>query len=70
MHRRIPSPLWADKPPPPPDLYDEGVPVGLYHVVLEHIDVSYDIDGQGEVLLRGARPNVVASQQRGLSLIA
>ncbi len=43
--------------------------MGAYHVVLEHIDVSYDIDSRGNVVLRGACPNTVHSQQRGLGLL-
>lgn len=43
--------------------------VGRYHVVLEGIDVSYDVEEGGRIVLRGACPNVVQSQQRGLGLL-
>lgn len=70
VHRRLPSPLWADVPSPPASLYPgTGHAIGQYHVVLEHIDVSYDIDDGGRIMLRGATPNTVQSQQRGLGLL-
>ncbi len=69
VHHRIPSARWADVPPPPPSLYPDQEVVGLYHVVLEHVDVSYNIDAGGRVVLRGACHNVVHSQQRGLGLL-
>ena len=71
VHRRLPSPLWADVLPPPASLYPGGTGhvIGQYHVVLEHIDVSYDIDSGGRIVLRGATPNTVHSQQRGLGLL-
>lgn len=72
VHRRIQSPLWSSIPSAPPSFYEGTSPparVGAYHVVLEGIDVSYDIDEQGSVELRGAVVNVVQSQQRGLGLL-
>ena len=77
VRRRLPPDAWAETAPPPVAHYPEqprGVPgsglqVGGYHVVLEGIDVSYDIGEDGAVVIRGAIPNVVQSVQRGLGAL-
>lgn len=71
VHRRVPSPIWSTDLPL--SYYEDGGgQVGAYHVVLEGIDISYDIEAlqkENRVLVRGAIPNVVPSQQRGLGLL-
>ncbi|GAX84201.1 hypothetical protein CEUSTIGMA_g11624.t1 [Chlamydomonas eustigma] len=70
VHRRIPSPLWSETPSDLPAVYEgTELSVGQYHVVLENIDVSYDMHDDGKIVVRGACPNVVQSQQRGLGLL-
>lgn len=71
VHRRLPaSALWDEQADSVLPMYPGDVlPVGRYHVVLEGIDVSYDIDELGHVTLRGGMLNVVQSQQRGLGLL-
>ncbi len=78
VHRRIQSPLWSDPPLTDREIYPgtEHL-VGLYHVVLENVDISYDIMqdqnsrklGSSIVTICGAMPNVVQSQQRGLGVL-
>lgn len=69
VHRRIPSPSWSNELSSPA-YYDNDRTnrIGGYHVVLEGIDVSYDME-EGRVIIRGAVRNVVESQQRGLGLL-
>eukprot|EP00798_Chlamydomonas_sp_ICE-L_P014442 gene14442-20450_t len=69
VRRRLPPTTWTDNASPEPSMYDSVHPVGCYHVVLERIDVSYDIGEDGSVLIRGATPNVVQSAQRGLGAL-
>ena len=74
VHRRLPTPQWSTELPV--TYYEDGrSKIGDYHVVLEGLDISYDIEThQGGVeetvvVIRGACLNMVPSQQRGLGLL-
>eukprot|EP00955_Chlamydomonas_euryale_P052815 355286-Chlamydomonas_euryale.AAC.1 len=70
VHRRMPrSPLWEKNAGSSQCYTSTGSPVGQYHVVLENIDVSYDIDDDGRVTVLGGMYNVVQSQQRGMGVL-